>query len=41
MFLVAKDFEDMTQWMMAFHAHIYRLFLMSFTPPGDNYWGQG
>ncbi|CAM9665996.1 unnamed protein product [Ascophyllum nodosum] len=40
-FVIAQNHEQMTGWMTAINAQIYQLWLKNFTPPKDNYWGQG
>lgn len=40
-FLIAQTHDEMTKWMTSINAQIYSLFLENFTPPEDNYWGQG
>lgn len=40
-FLIAQKHEEMTAWMTAINAQIYSLWLKNFTPPEDDYWGQG
>lgn len=40
-FLIAKNHDNMTEWMTAINAQIYQLYTKVFTPPEDNYWSQG